>query len=454
MGLFENTADTGMKLPAGVVANAPYQGHAPMLPHISVPLTAPLTRPRSLKRADAQAARASETPAPAFLASSSSSFSFSARDQTLAALPAHAASQKRCWTGAYAIRPTPLNAAVLGLSEAQLHQITGSEVHPERQGHSNYWTYEMRRAAQPVLPYLYLGPSNAARDRRFLQGAGITKLMAVRDSRLATARLLAVDDVAREMGIESECVDVAGLGGLLRALPGAVQSINQHMLAAPTDAAGVSMGKVLVFCETGNVRAPPVVAAYLMSLYGLALVDTLRFVSKCRFCISLDEEAKHMLLSFSDLLNARRAVADQASDADADDAMGEVPAVDVVGVVDAAGAAGAAGVAGADADRAVHESVEDVGRADARCGLLAVPPSHAASARGARSRSRPPKRHVEETMDVEDDRIEGVCESAASREPSAEPGHLHLDMARYQDRGQFAPFTDMGAEQRQRPWAG
>lgn len=348
------------------------------------------------------------------------------------------------------IRPTMRNAAVLGLSSAQLHQITGGCEHAEYPGSFNQWTYEMRREAQQVLPFLYLGPSNAARDRTFLRRTGITKVVAVRDRRLADARLLVVEHVAKEMDIVSECIDVTGLGDLLRALPAAVQSINQHMLRdVATDADGVSTGKVLVFCETGNVRAPPVVAAYLMSMFGMELVDTLRFLSKMRFCISLDEEAKHMLLSFGDLLKARRDVAEQAfTDGDSahadrdDESMQDDDGHRIQESIENAGV----GPGGNDdrLSRAHATARQTECRMDARQNLLAAPFPHSSSARGSCSRGRPAKRSVQETMDEQDDRIEGASEYAPSREPSAEPGRLNLDMARYQDRAQFVPFTDMG----------
>ncbi|CAK7212579.1 hypothetical protein SBRCBS47491_001514 [Sporothrix bragantina] len=313
------------------------------------------------------------------------------------------------------------NAAVLGFTAAQLYQITGGYGRRDSIIRNNNWMYEMRRDAQQVLPHVYLGPSNAARDRNFLRSAGITKVMAVRDSRLAEARLLIVEHVAKEMGIESECVDVVDASALLRALNSAVQSINRHMLAMPTDGSGVSTGKVLVYCETGNVRSPPVVAAYLMAMYGTEFLDTLRFVHKARFCISLDEEYKHMLQSYSDLLKAMRDVAAE------DDVMHEE-------------------ASGLEFDYGVREDIEEMKDGprhrpmDGQPRLLTVPLPGGAS----RSRSRPPKRHVEETMDEEDERIEGVSEYTGSREPSAEPGWLNLDMARYQDRAQFAPFTDNG----------
>ncbi|CAK7269964.1 hypothetical protein SEPCBS119000_003843 [Sporothrix epigloea] len=392
-----------MQLPAGVVANAPYQGAAPMLPNIAVPLVSSFFRPRS---ANGAGGISQQSPGGA-----SKMWQKVEIDSPSTAVP-------------WAIRPSMRNAAVFDFSAAQLHQITGSYGRRDSVNQSGDWTYEMRRDAQQILPHLFLGPTNAARDRVFLRRAGITKVMAVRDSRLAEARLLVVEHVAKELGMESECIDVADARALLRALAPAVQSINRHMLAMPTDAQGVSTGKVLVYCETGNVRSPPVVAAYLMSMYGMELLDALQFVHKARFCISLDEEYKRMLLSFADLLQARRDVA-------VEDDLECAEPLEVEESVAFSNQRGRMGV----------DSLQ--GQMD---GLLDVPLAFRQRV-VSRSRTRPPKRYVEETMDERDDRAEAGSQHIQSREPSVEPSWLNLDMARYQDRPQFVPFTDNSVEE-------
>ncbi|CAK7206435.1 hypothetical protein SEUCBS139899_009229 [Sporothrix eucalyptigena] len=431
-GLFNQPENgTTMRLPEGVVANAPYQGPAPMLPNIPVPLALPYSNDFSNVLAD----RSNSSPSPSTGLSKTSGGS---RESRASPIPQERSAQVKppqskspsVWT----IAPTMRNAAVMGLSEAQLFQITGGRTLYEEACQGYDWVYDMRREAQQILPYLYLGPSTAARDRTFLRRAGITKVIAIRDSRLAMARLLVVDYMAKEMGIESECIDIPDYSALLRVLPNAVQSINRHMLAAPTDENGVSTGKVLVFCETGNVRSPPVVVAYIMSMYNMDFLDTLRYVHKRRFCVSLDEEYKHMLLSFSDLLNARRDVANDAAqvhlsdDLMRDDAQNVRESIERRHIVS-------------------HPSSRTLSPEprEARPSHLIVPTLFRPSASSSRSASRPAKRHVEETMDDEDDRAEGVSEYVQSREPSAEPGRLNLDMARYQDRLQFTPFSDKGA---------
>ncbi|KAI0841225.1 phosphatases II [Hypoxylon sp. FL0890] len=188
------------------------------------------------------------------------------------------------------------------------------------------WAYESRRVAQPVLDFLYLGPSSVARDRNWLRETGITMLLAARDSKMANIRLMAVDKVAQELGIQAEYVDVSGYNELIRAFPAVVRAINNHMLnvfrgqsisntnikvengkmAIPNGS--FRRGKVLVFCETGNDRSAGVVVAYLMSVFGLNMIEACQFVHFRRFCVSLNDDLRHVLKSYEDILVAQRTV--------------------------------------------------------------------------------------------------------------------------------------------------
>ncbi|KAI0022337.1 protein-tyrosine phosphatase-like protein [Xylariomycetidae sp. FL0641] len=224
------------------------------------------------------------------------------------------------------------------------------------------WVYEDRRKAQQILDFLYLGPSSVARDRTWLREEGITMLLAARDSRMAGMRLMAVDNVARELGIQAEHVDVSGHAELIHAFPSIVRLINNHMLdiyhrqalqnadvgaeagSMAVDKSNFRRGKVLVLCETGNDRSAGVVIAYLMSLFGMNLVTACQFVHYKRFCVSLDEEMKQLLKSYEDILDAQRMVhqhqlrsAPQGNNKtkrlfeetkDQDEEMGDVPGTD------------------------------------------------------------------------------------------------------------------------------
>jgi len=50
----------------------------------------------------------------------------------------------------------------------------------ERQSNDPEWTYDMRRTAQSILPYLYLGPAEAARNLALLHSNGITAVCILR----------------------------------------------------------------------------------------------------------------------------------------------------------------------------------------------------------------------------------------------------------------------------------
>ncbi|KAI1460343.1 phosphatases II [Annulohypoxylon moriforme] len=188
------------------------------------------------------------------------------------------------------------------------------------------WTYESRRVAQPILDFVYLGPSSVARDREWLRKTGITMLLAARDSKMADIRLMATERVAQELGIQSEYVDVSGYNELIRSFPSVVRTINNHMLDVFRGQSIDSMkmqveddkmvipqesfrrGKVLVFCETGNDRSAGVVVAYLMSVFGLGMVEACQFVNFRRFCVSIADDLKHVLHSYEGILSAQRVV--------------------------------------------------------------------------------------------------------------------------------------------------
>lgn len=179
------------------------------------------------------------------------------------------------------------------------------------------WKYEKRREAQPVLPFLYLGPMTAARDAAFLQREGITMVLAIRYCNSFQSKLLAgALRVADELGLATDAVDLADNQGLIAAFPRATYAINRHLSdyhetapLSPTDSVG-SVGRVLVFCESGNEKSAGVVAAYLMETYDN--VDYFKAMQTCqsqRFCVNFDDDLKNLLCSYWSIITARRDVA-------------------------------------------------------------------------------------------------------------------------------------------------
>ncbi|KAI9038786.1 dual specificity protein phosphatase family protein [Aspergillus affinis] len=173
----------------------------------------------------------------------------------------------------------------------------------------NDWKYQMRREAQMILPFLYLGPWACLKDRVWLDREGFTLLLAIRDQRLAHARLVSGEKAATELGIETYAVDTENNQELIMALPRAIRLINDHV-STPANAQShnSSRRKVLLFCETGNGLSALVLIAYLMVMFNMEFPQALQTVQLQRFCIDLDESLKHIMLSFESILAAKRDV--------------------------------------------------------------------------------------------------------------------------------------------------
>lgn len=182
------------------------------------------------------------------------------------------------------------------------------------------WNYGMRREAQMILPFLYLGPSSATKDLDFLRAEGVTLLLAIRSSQSAQAQLVGGSKVAAELGIEADSFDVLDQQGLMAILPAIIRRINDHICPAGSDKLGSvpqlnangngnTKRKVLVFCESGNERSASVIIAYLMAMINLDLFPAIHAVQSQRFCISIEEQMRHALQSFESILQAKRDVA-------------------------------------------------------------------------------------------------------------------------------------------------
>jgi hypothetical protein len=169
------------------------------------------------------------------------------------------------------------------------------------------WVYTMRREAQQILSFLYLGPSVACKDKEFLKREGITLLLSIRDKRSVLARLMSGAKVAEDLGIQSDSIDIDGDWDLIKHLPRAIRRINEHLVSGASAQPGLPP-KVLVFCEAGNEKSATVVMAYLMVMFNLNMANAMWSVQHRRFCVSVDESVQTMLLSFGTILDAKRQV--------------------------------------------------------------------------------------------------------------------------------------------------
>lgn len=220
------------------------------------------------------------------------------------------------------VPPPSINASVVpqfNLRAPADHPILGSISYAGMTTSSLLdWSYERRREAQAILPFLYLGPLNAAKDRNFLRKEGITMVLGIRQRHSFESRIMnAALRVADELGIQYKTVDLGSERDLVSVFGTAEDSINDHMahtqqLYRKGQTGVPEMGKILVFCESGNERSAAVVAAYLMSMH--PDVDYIRAMQVCqsqRFCVNFDDNIKRSLQSYWDIISARRMVHEQ-----------------------------------------------------------------------------------------------------------------------------------------------
>ncbi|BCR86430.1 dual specificity protein phosphatase family protein [Aspergillus chevalieri] len=171
------------------------------------------------------------------------------------------------------------------------------------------WNYHMRRVAQPILPFLYLGPMACLRDREYLRREGFTLLLAIRNQRSAQARLVSGDKAASELDIEADSVDVSGNQELITAFPRAIRRINDHIASQGRGGFGSPIQrKVLVFCESGNERSAAVLITYMMVMFNLDAMTALKTLQNRRFCVSIEDDLSQLLMSFESILEAKRDV--------------------------------------------------------------------------------------------------------------------------------------------------
>ena len=172
------------------------------------------------------------------------------------------------------------------------------------------WKYEMRREAQEILPFLYLGPVMCVKNRDFLYKEHFTLLLSIRTTQTAQARLVSGERAAYEIDAESDSVDIVDNRDLVSVFPRAIRRINDHMSAPATPGNFQSQQprKVLVFCESGNERSAVVVAAYLMAMFNLRAETALYVVQQRRFCVNIEAHLWHILCCFDSILKAKRDV--------------------------------------------------------------------------------------------------------------------------------------------------
>lgn len=177
------------------------------------------------------------------------------------------------------------------------------------------WSYKSRHAAQPVLPFMYLGPASVARDATFISSAGITMVVSVRNASSATKQPKWLDPSRFPScsGLQTTTFDVDNPYEVITRIRPVIKSITDH-LAAHTQGASIASlddvkGRILVVCESGNERSPALVAAYIMLLYGITWHQSLNFIHTHRFSVCLNSGMNEMLKTWQGILQAESDVA-------------------------------------------------------------------------------------------------------------------------------------------------
>jgi hypothetical protein len=172
------------------------------------------------------------------------------------------------------------------------------------------WAYERRRQAQMILPWLFLGPMVASKDKEFFAREGITMVLAIRSRDNSMSGAL---QAARDAGLAVATIETPTYHSLIGRFADTTKMINEHVARVRQQALGQTgqptLGKVLVFCESGNEKSAAVVAAYLMEI--LDNFDYIKAMQVCqaqRFCVNFDDTIKNILRSYWDILQARRSV--------------------------------------------------------------------------------------------------------------------------------------------------
>ena len=90
------------------------------------------------------------------------------------------------------------------------------------------WSYDKRRTAQQILPCLHLGPWGCLAKRGWLNQDGFTLLLAIRDRRLAMARLVSGEKAAADLNIVADSVDIQDYQELITTLPQTICRIKAY----------------------------------------------------------------------------------------------------------------------------------------------------------------------------------------------------------------------------------
>ena len=233
------------------------------------------------------------------------------------------------------------------------------------------WNYSSRRQVQRILPFLYLGPTSAAKDHDFLVNEKITCIIAMSLGqptsssgtgntppplvRVSSPYFKAVKPssqpswrVPNELGVESHLFYMPSDNGLNALFPVITETLNRHFqsqkaqnmhnasnynglaannstpynLSHDTSEYYCPIGRAVLCCETGNERSAAACVAYLMTISSYPFVHALNLVMKFRFCVNINGHTQYLLQAYEDILAAQRDVESARANGRADGTIG------------------------------------------------------------------------------------------------------------------------------------
>jgi hypothetical protein len=231
-----------------------------------------------------------------------------------------------------ALEPNHKAASGLGLTVQEMSIITGDRPQIEglvpEESPSACWAYEWRRKAQPILDFLWVGPSSVTKDHEFLRSRGISMILVANEMRLPGQRLRSIEVAAETVGVRVEYVDTQAVHQRVAVFEKTLHIINNHILewyrtkhednalAAPAvTGPDSSSPTVLVVCESGNDRSVAIVASYIMAMYSRNHYDAVRYIVSRRLSCAFDDNSKRALQTWDDILRAKAVVSSQATKA-------------------------------------------------------------------------------------------------------------------------------------------
>lgn len=162
------------------------------------------------------------------------------------------------------------------------------------------WSYAMRRTAQSILPYLYLGPNEASRDLALLHSFNITAIVVLRTQQEAPFLKPRFPQSFAYHVLELSDRDDQNLITLV------------PQFRAFIDHTVRQGGRVLIHDDRGVSRAPAMVILYLIDQYGISFERAATHVQNRRYCVHLNQGFVQQCTAFEPMCRARALVSNSS----------------------------------------------------------------------------------------------------------------------------------------------